>query len=204
MCTTAIIAVPLAYLTKFNIHICANIWGKGGLFILKMLTGLKVQYQGEIPKHGIIASQHQSTMEILALIAVAHKPIFVLKRSLMYIPLFGQILKLLGMIPVDRKSFNRTWMENAEKGINQGKTLIIFPEGTRTAFGTEAAYRNGVFRLSEKMKMPITPVAINTGLFWGRRSLHKKSGTARIVFGKTDFYTSDSLRAEYSKLIKSA
>jgi 1-acyl-sn-glycerol-3-phosphate acyltransferase len=160
-------------------------WGKICLSLLKNLIGLKVKYYN-VPKDlsgSIITSEHQSALEIIALIAVIPKPIFVLKKSLMSIPIFGTSLKNFGMIGIDRTKYNINWIKEAQMQLSKGKNLIIFPEGTRVGLGKEVAYKNGAFKLAQHLNKKIMPVAINTNLFWPRKSIIKKAGTANIIFG---------------------
>lgn len=167
-------------------HKILNMWGIGGLIILKYLTCLKVDIQN-IPKNlsgEIIVSEHQSAFEILALVGCIPKSTFVLKKSMMNIPIVGYALKRLRMIPVSRSKFNANWMDIAKKNLEDGYNIIIFPEGTRIEFGAEVQYRSGAFKLAEHTKKKIIPVAIDTGKFWSRRSFLKKPGTAKIIFGK--------------------
>lgn len=201
------IGLPLAFATRFlkkDFSFYGRFWAKTCLFWLKAFTGIKVVYLGKIPKEGgkIVASQHQSVLEIIALMAVLEKPIFILKQSLAYLPIFNVYIKTLGMIAVNRKKLNKGWLETAKQRLNDKKTLIIFPEGTRVEFNSNAPYRNGVFKVSKEANVKITPVCINTGLFWGRRKWKKKAGVAKIIFGNEDFYSSESLKQEMQRLQK--
>jgi 1-acyl-sn-glycerol-3-phosphate acyltransferase len=186
-----------------DINFFVNAWGKKGLILLRVLVGIKVEFKGTIPTHGIVASQHQSALEVIALSAVLTFPIFVLKKSLIKVPIFGVLLKETGMIPVDRQNLNLGWMKIAEKQIVQNKkTLIIFPEGTRTKFNEIIPYKKGVFRLSQKINQKIYPVALNTGLYWGRKMTFKNPGIATVAFGDPIDADENGLREAFENLHK--
>ena len=202
-CFVCILIILYAYINPSNVHKLANFWGASLIKLLTFFTRLKVEYKNipKNPKGQIFAAQHQSVLEILALLAVVEKPVFVLKKSLMSIPIFGKSLKCLGMIPVDRKNINLNWMEETKKQLDMGRNLIIFPEGTRVEYGKEIPYRAGVFKLAKHLDKKITPVAVNTGLFWPRRSWIKKPGTAKIVFGQPIDADMKLLREKYKELL---
>lgn len=181
-----VLIILISFVSDDIAHKIPNIWGKTGLIILKYLTGLKVDVQN-MPKNlsgEIIASEHQSAFEILTLLGHVPKAVFVLKKSIMKVPIIGYALKRLRMIPISRSKFNANWMDIAQKNLQDGYNIIIFPEGRRIEFGTEVEYRSGAFKLAQHTKKKIIPVAIDTGKFWSRRSFLKKSGTSKIIFGK--------------------
>lgn len=184
-------------------HKYANAWGWVLLKLSAFCVNIKVNYVGKVPQIGsIIASEHQSAYEIFALVAVTKNPIFVLKKSLIQIPIFGWLNRGLGMIPVDRNSLNKHWIEDAKKQLSLGRTLIIFPEGTRVEFGKEIDYKAGVFRLANTLNAPIFPVAIDAGKYWPRRAFFKEPGVVNIVFG--DAYENpdkDGLREKIKQLL---
>jgi 1-acyl-sn-glycerol-3-phosphate acyltransferase len=114
-----------------------------------------------------------------------HYPAYVLKRELLYLPLFGLYLLRAGMIPVDRRgraSALKRMLAAAKRRREEGRDLLIFPEGTRVAPGQHQAYQPGVAALYGHLDLPVVPVALNSGLFWGRRSFNKKPGTITLEF----------------------
>jgi len=111
-------------------------------------------------------------------------PIFILKRELIWIPFFGWCLSKFKMIPVDRGGRARalaqvTRRAKVELGDN-GRQLLIFPEGTRRAAGAEPAYKFGVAHLYAELGLPCVPVALNSGLYWPRRRFLRRPGTIRL------------------------
>ena len=105
-----------------------------------------------------------------------------LKRELLWIPCYGWYARKAGMIPIDRgagATALKAMLRRARAVMAQGRSILIFPEGTRTAVGTKRAYHPGVAALYTQLELPVVPVALNSGLFWPRRSFLKRPG--RIV-----------------------
>ena len=140
----------------------------------------RIPKQDERLTPAIYAAKHQSAWETLFLSRYLGFPAFVLKQELLSIPLFGWFLKKSGMIAVDRKggaSALRAMARQATETLESGRSILIFPEGTRVPPGQTRPYQPGVAALYTQQKVPLVPVALNSGLFWGRRAFIKKSGT---------------------------
>ncbi|MCV9940578.1 1-acyl-sn-glycerol-3-phosphate acyltransferase [Boseaceae bacterium BT-24-1] len=165
----------------------AQLWGQTSIWLMRVIVGTRCEIVGteNIPPGGIImAAKHQSTWETFALVTVFLNPVYILKRELTWLPFFGWCLIKLRMIPVDRGARSRALQEvtrraKIELGQN-GRQLMIFPEGTRRPAGAEPAYKYGVTHLYTELGVPCVPVALNAGLFWPRRSLIKRPGTIRV------------------------
>ena len=142
----------------------------------------------KIPKTPcIVACKHQSLWETFALNAVLDDPIYVLKRELMWIPLFGWYMWKAGSIPVDRSAGMAALARmtaHAQKALAgpRPRQLVIFPEGTRRPPGAEPAYKPGIVHLYNRAGLPCVPVALNSGVFWPRRSLRRLPGTIVVEF----------------------
>ena len=135
----------------------------------------------------IVMSNHQSTWETLAIGPIFPPLIWVVKKELFYIPVFGWGLALTHPIALDRKAGRKAVDQLVEQGvdrIDKGLSILIFPEGTRTPPGTKRRYKIGGALLAEKTGAPIVPVAHNSGDFWARKQLSKKPGTIQMVIGK--------------------
>lgn len=165
----------------------ARIWATVTMKGMNVLIGLKYRVEGleNLPKEGpfIIASKHQSAFETIAYHAIFHHPVFVLKKELLWLPLFGWNLLLTGCIPIDRSSGTkamRSILEGTKKRLQEGHPVIIFPEGTRTAPGTTAKYNPGIGLLYEQCEAPVVPVVLNSGEFWRRKAFVKLSGTITV------------------------
>jgi 1-acyl-sn-glycerol-3-phosphate acyltransferase len=178
-----IAALPTFFMPYRAIVGVAKAWGRSNLFLLRVICNLKAEFRGveKIPRGGdLIASKHQSTWETFALLWMFEDPTFILKRELQWIPLFGWFTIKGRMIPVDRRagSAGMTAMTaRAAKELANGRQIVIFPEGTRRSAGAEPAYKYGIVRLYEIGNVPCVPIALNSGLFWKRRSIIRMPGT---------------------------
>jgi len=130
----------------------------------------------------LIAVKHQSAWDTFAVAAIFDDPAIVLKQELIWVPFYGWYLWKAGMISVDRKAGAgalRRLVADGARAVALGRPIVIFPEGTRTAPGTHRPYQPGVAALYRHLDVPLVPVAINSGVFWGRRHFLKRPG--RIV-----------------------
>lgn len=163
-------------------------WIHSHILALRLLAGIKTDVEGmeNIPAGPcIIASKHMSDWDIFALLPGAHRPAFIAKKELMDIPFFGQAAMAFDTIRVDRSKGGDAipmMLDDARKSLANGARIIIFPEGTRKAPLEPHDYRYGVVRLYEGLNIPVVPVALNSGLFWGRKSPLLWPGTARARF----------------------
>ena len=149
-------------------------------------NGIPVQPNDNIRTDGkaIIASKHMSIMEVAILVTNIQNPFFIVKRELFWIPVYGWSFWRMGLQPVDRTrgATNMKKLSGAvATRIMNGQTLIIFPEGTRVKPGQKIQLKRGLLFLAEQLKLPITPVGVDTGLYWPKRG-KMKPGTAKIYF----------------------
>ena len=186
--TLLLLAVPTLIMPQRAILWMAKTWGRTSLWLLRVICGLKVEFRGlEKITAGplIVAAKHQSTWETFVLVTLFDHPTFIVKRELMWLPLFGWFMWKGGMIPVNRGAGAPVLAEMAKRAGNEirgGRQLVIFPEGTRRAPGAEPRYRYGVAHLYAEIGVPCIPVALNSGLYWRRRSFLRWPGTVRIEF----------------------
>ena len=158
------------------------------LWLLKMIVGTKLEVRGreKLPKGAcLVASKHQSAWETFALIPLFRDPAYLMKRELFWIPFHGWFSYKFKMIPVDRDkgpAALRRMLAEAKIRAAAGREIIIFPEGTRRAPGAPPDYKTGVFLLYEALQIPCVPVALNSGLFWPRRSFKRYPGTIIVEF----------------------
>ncbi|HXQ42578.1 MAG TPA: lysophospholipid acyltransferase family protein [Candidatus Udaeobacter sp.] len=163
-------------------------WVRVSLWFLKHLVGLDHRVVGlEHARRGpaIYAAKHQSSWDTLIFALYLHLPAYVLKRELLFLPLFGFYLRKAGHIAVDRSagaSALKRMLAAAKLRRDQGRDILIFPEGTRVAVGSHRPFQPGVAALYGQLDLPVVPVALNSGLYWGRRSFHKKPGTITLEF----------------------
>jgi 1-acyl-sn-glycerol-3-phosphate acyltransferase len=181
-----LIAMPAAAVSPQAVIGVAKQWGRVNLWLLRHVCGLGVEWRGleKIPPGGlIVASKHQSAWETFALLTILEDPIFVLKRELMWIPVFGWCMRKAGMIPVDRGAGRAAlsgMTERVRNSLADGRQIIIFPEGTRRPPGAPPKYKFGVAFVYENCAAPCVPIALNSGLYWPRRRLLRFPGKVRV------------------------
>ncbi|CAK0748770.1 1-acyl-sn-glycerol-3-phosphate acyltransferase [uncultured Gammaproteobacteria bacterium] len=165
-------------------------WFLGSIaFLERTLAGIRYEVRGRehLPKGGcyLVGAKHQSAWETMKLLLLFDDPAVALKKELLKMPLWGSYARQTGMIMVDRAARTRalsSLMEGAQRVAAEGRQIVIFPQGTRTAPGTNHPYRVGIGLLYERLKVPIVPMALNSGLYWPRRSFIKYPGTIVIEF----------------------
>ena len=166
----------------------ARVWAGVTAWLLESIVGITPTVRGRenIPDRPfVIASKHQSTWETIMFIRLLSNPAYVVKRELMRIPVFGHLGDAYGWIKVERKGGAkalRGLVRDTRVALDRGLQPVIFPEGTRTAPGERRPYQRGVAGLYLQLKIPVVPVALNSGLYWGRRSFIKRPGNVVIEF----------------------
>jgi 1-acyl-sn-glycerol-3-phosphate acyltransferase len=184
----AIVALPTFALPPRAMLTVAQWWANATLFLMRVVCNIKVEFRGveKIPNGPLlIVAKHQSFWETFVLPGFFNRPIFILKRQLMQIPVFGQFLVKTGMIAIDRNAGVKALLDmtrRAREAVRSGKQLVIFPEGTRRAPGAPPDYKPGVVALYEGLGLPCVPLALNSGVFWPRRSLRRLPGTIVVEF----------------------
>jgi len=180
-----VLALPMVLAPRAAVMGFGRWWSWTVLELARALAGVEYELRGaEHIGHGavIIAMKHQSAWDTLAAPVLFPDPAIVLKRELLWIPFYGWYARRAGMIAVDRgagAAALKAMLRRAEGVAAQGRPIVIFPEGTRTVVGASRAYHPGVAALYVKLGLPVVPVAVNSGLFWPRRSFLKRPG--RIV-----------------------
>jgi 1-acyl-sn-glycerol-3-phosphate acyltransferase len=161
----------------------ARLWAHSSLWLLRVIVGTKVEFRGaeRIPPGGLlVAAKHQSLWETFALLVLFADPAFILKRELMWIPLFGWLAAKARQVPVDRRAGSQALVQmnaRAREEAERGRQIVIFPEGTRRPPGAPPAYKFGVAHLYSSLGFPCVPVALNSGLYWPRRRMIRRPGT---------------------------
>jgi 1-acyl-sn-glycerol-3-phosphate acyltransferase len=178
-----VVALPALVLPYPILLTFIRSYARTSLWLLRIVCGIAVEWRGfdKIPRGGcIIACKHQSAWETFALYAVLRDPAYILKRELMWIPLFGWYTWKAGLIPIDRSAglaALKRMTARAQKELQRARQVIIFPEGTRRPPGAEPVYKPGVAYLYSQTGVACVPLALNSGLFWPRRSLRRVPGT---------------------------
>jgi len=185
-----IIALPALFLpSKFTL-LFGKFLGHYVIFILKIFLNTKVEFKGEnnIPKTEkyFVASAHQSMFETFALQAVLDYPVFILKKELLRIPLFGLYLKKIKSIEIVRDTTTKDNLNFFDKVAeivkNENRPLLIFPQGTRIKTGERVPFKKGVGRIYEALNISCVPIALNSGKIWPKAGIIKYPGKITISF----------------------
>lgn len=183
-----LVCLPALLLPRRVTMVVGAFWVRVGLWLLAVICGLRHEVRGRehLPDGPcIVASKHQSAWDTLIWSQLLDDPSYVLKRELIWVPLFGWFLAKAGVVAVDRVGGApslRRLVRDAKTKVDQGRPLVIFPEGTRTPPGSRRPYHPGVAALYVQLGVPVVPVALNSGLYWGRRSFHKRPGRIVLEF----------------------
>ncbi|MGH6979899.1 MAG: lysophospholipid acyltransferase family protein [Stellaceae bacterium] len=193
----SLLGLPVLLLPRRVAASFGHYWAKWVLWLAGWSAGLRYEVRGRenLPRGpSIVAVKHQSAWDTFAAAALFDDPAIVVKRELFRIPFYGWYLRKAGMIGIDRDlgaGALRRMLTASRAAVAQGRPILIFPEGTRTPVGGDAPYHPGVAALARDLKLPVVPVALNSGLFWGRRAFYKRPGTIVVEIlpplpGETD------------------
>jgi 1-acyl-sn-glycerol-3-phosphate acyltransferase len=180
------VAMPTLLLPRWGIIRLAQHWGRVNLLLLRIVCGITVEWRGleKIPAGAcLVAAKHQSVWETFALLTLFRDPTYILKRELLWLPLFGWAAWRARMIPVDRgggKPALAAMAARVRDALAAGKQIIIFPEGTRRPAGAEPKYKYGIAHLYGEGIAACVPIALNSGLFWPRRQFLRYPGTITV------------------------
>ncbi len=187
-CLMFLVSLPALILPRAATQRCGGLWVRGLLWMLAAVCGLRHEIRGRenLPEGAcIIASKHQSAWDTLIFSQILDDACYVMKRELLWVPLFGLYLMKSGVVPVDRgggAGALRRMVKAARAMAAAGRPIVIYPEGTRVAPGKRRDYQPGVSALYSQLELPVVPVALNSGLFWGRRSFLKHPGRITLQF----------------------
>lgn len=179
-----ILAMPWRWVMRYS-----HLWTRLTLFGLKLICRLDYRIVGRdnLPDGPcLVACKHQSAWETMVLPNIALSfGSCVMKRELLSLPLFGWYLQRSGQIAIDRRGGAKALKDmvaKAKAAIAEKRPIVIYPEGTRTPPGEQRPYHAGVAALYKSLKLPVVPVALNAGLFWGRQAFYKRPGTITLEF----------------------
>lgn len=184
----ALASLPLRAFVPGFVWPFARAWARTMLAGLRPICGIAWVVSGRehLPDAGpaLIASMHQSAFDTVVWVLLRPRVAYVLKQELLRIPLFGPMLRLTGMIPVDRAAGAaavRALMRAADRAVADGRSIVIFPEGTRVAPGVRAPLLPGLLALAQRTGLPVIPVVTDSGLRWGRKAFRKRPGTIHVA-----------------------
>ena len=185
-----VIALPTLILPNKYTLVFGKILAYMIIFLLRFILGSKVNFSGmenlKKNKKFFVASAHQSLLETFILQAPLNFPIFVLKKELLRIPVFGWYLKKIGSIDIIRDTTtkeNLSFFDKIKSQIEKSnRPLLIFPQGTRVKYKERFPFKKGAGRIYEALNISCVPVALNTGKIWPKNSFIKYSGDIHISF----------------------
>jgi len=187
-----LIALPSLFLPAKITLLFGKFLGHYVIFIVKIFLNTKVEFKGieNIPKTEkyFVASAHQSMFETFALQSVLDYPVFILKKELLKIPLFGLYLKKIKSIEIVRDTTTKDNLNFFDKVANiiknEKRPLLIFPQGTRIGFDDRVPFKKGVGRIYEALNICCVPVALNSGKVWPKQGMVKYPGKITVSFLK--------------------
>jgi 1-acyl-sn-glycerol-3-phosphate acyltransferase len=181
-------AFPAAAINRAALKGVVRSWLRFHHYCVRNILGICTRIEGDIPSGpALVAAKHQSMFETVEMALILGLPAVVLKQELADIPLWGWAAKRYGAIPVDRKGGPkalRIMMKAAEQEIGEGRAILIFPEGTRVAPGRQPPLQSGFAGLYRALKLPVVPVALDSGRLWPRQAFVKRPGLITIRFGE--------------------
>ena len=182
------LALPTLLMPRRALLKVVRFWARSNHWLLRTVCGITVELRGleKIPPGALlVASKHQSLWETFALVPLFTDPAFILKRELMWLPFFGWLARKAQMIPVDRGARSQALAAISARArieLARNRQIVIFPEGTRRPPGAEPKYKYGVVHLYAESGVACLPIALNSGLFWPRRSIRRYPGTIVAEF----------------------
>ena len=178
-----ILGSPLLLLPRHCASSLHRLHARTIIVLLRVLAGTRLEVRGRerLPKGAvIIAAKHQSAFDTIGLVPILRDPTFVMKAELLKIPLYGWFCRKFGMIPIDRAKGAKALREIVRAvgvPLGEGRDVIIFLEGTRQPVDAAPDYKSGIVPLYEQLKVPVVPLALNSGLFWPRSGFLRWPGT---------------------------
>jgi 1-acyl-sn-glycerol-3-phosphate acyltransferase len=181
-----LLAFPASLFGTRAVRWWSRLWALYHRLCARFLLGVRTRVEGSPPRGAcLVACKHQSMYETLEMIVLLDEPATVLKRELADIPLWGWVTRRYGVIPVDRKggaAALRRMMRAAETAIAEGRPIVIFPEGTRVPPGAAPPLQPGFAGLYRALKLPVVPVAVDSGRLWPRGRFVKRAGIVTMRF----------------------
>lgn len=180
--------IPLGLGRRAHIVSIGAVWSDGINWLLRTICDIQVRIEGQehVPAGpAMIAAKHQSLWDTAIVLRLFRAPAIVMKQELLNIPIYGSLCLAQGMIAVDRDGGAKAlkqMLKDARAAVAADRKILIFPQGTRTLPGEHVPYQPGVAALYRDLKIPVVPVALNSGFFWPKRGLLRRPGTIVLRF----------------------
>jgi 1-acyl-sn-glycerol-3-phosphate acyltransferase len=184
----AIAMLPLLLCPRRWMILTMAAWSRGVILMLRLICGVRMEIRGRqfLPVGaGLIGAKHQCMFDTMGPLGVFSDSAYVMKRELLKVPVYGWFCVKAGMIPIDRDAGSkalRALIAHATARAAEGRQVVIFPEGTRTAPGAKGDYKPGVAALYRALDLPCTPLATNSGVHWPAHGFIRKPGVIVYEF----------------------
>lgn len=185
---TAVLFAPLFIFSPHAARKSGRPWALGALFLAKHICNITYEIRGRehmLSTPAIYAGKHQSAWDTVIFLVLLENPAYVLKRELLHIPLWGWYLWRMQMIAIDRSagaSAMKHMLKQAKAVLADKRPIVIYPEGTRTRPGAAPDYHPGTTALYAFLDVPVVPVALNSGVYWGKDAFLKRPGKIILEF----------------------
>lgn len=186
MTVCGVVGAPFAAFRTSAAVATARAWARAALFGARWICGIRVQIRGldKIPAAPVLfAMKHQAMLDTLMPFFLTRSPSIVLKRELLAMPIFGWYARRAGFIPVDREAHAaalKAMLRAARAEYQKGRSIVIFPEGTRQPIGAPPDYKPGVAAIYRDLGAPCVPVALNSGVCWPAHGILRKPGLVTL------------------------
>lgn len=158
-------------------------YARSAMRFARLVYGIETEIRGPLPTgNALIAAKHQSMFDVLIIYQALPEARFVMKRSLLWVPVFGLYAYRTGAVPIDRRPRHGAAEDLAETFRGKTGQIVIYPQGTRVPPGVQKPYRRGILRIADATDRPIVPAATNAGAFWGRDGSMQGPGTVVVEF----------------------
>lgn len=186
MALMAVWFTPQVFFRREAAFDAVHCWCRWVRWSARWMVGLRTEVRGEVPMGEVlIASKHQSFLDIIMIVSEVPRPKFIMKKELLRAPILGWYAVKIGCVPVDRGKRGQAvaqMLADVRSGAALPGQLIIYPQGTRVAPGAHLPYKPGTGILYEQLGQPCVPAGTNVGLFWPRRGILRKPGLAVVEF----------------------
>lgn len=186
MAVLAVVFLPYALLSREGAYLACHSYCRWVIWTARWMVGLEVEVRGTPPSDEVlVAAKHQSFLDILVIFHAVPRAKFIMKRELLFAPILGQYAWRIGCVPVNRGKRGQAiakMVADVEKGWREPGQLVIYPQGTRVPPGVDMPYKVGTAILYGQLGQPCVPVATNIGVFWGKREVLRRPGTAVVEF----------------------
>lgn len=188
MAVMGIIGAPIVLWSRVWTRSWMKLYARSAIALTRWLCGLRVELRGPLPTGPmVVASKHQSLLDVLVLFAAVPEPHFVMKRELIWAPVLGLYALRAGSIWIarEKRGEGKTMLRRLQNKHNGSGQIVIYPQGTRVPPGEVRPYRRGAAMAYENFGLPMMLAATNVGWFWPKRSLLRRPGTAVLEFLET-------------------